>query len=287
MRQYEYNVPEYCYFSVCRNIIERRYFVSKRGAPNVFPLYIYQEDQTQKGIQRTFGDAGIDWRPGKGGRVPNLDKGFVDGVSKKIKLQFVSDGKGDLKKTFGPEDVFAWIYGVFHSPQYRERYAEFLKIDFPRVPLPKDKKQFAQVCAVGHELVGLHLIEADILEAPELQPRFDIEGDMEVAAGYPKYDNGKVFVNEKQYFDGVREDVWQFMIGGYQVCEKWLKDRRGRKLSYSDVQHYQKICVALGETIRLMADERIAIFECPSAWQATLKIKKINSEAGCPGSRPA
>lgn len=84
---------------------------------------------------------------------------------------------------------------------------------------------------------------------------------MTVEKGFPKYDAGKVYVNEKQYFDGVPENVWQFMIGGYQVCEKWLKDRRGRKLSYDDIEHYKKVCVALAETLRLMTNERLAIFE--------------------------
>lgn len=227
-----------------------------REANQVFPLYLYPTEKNQS----LFDDNGGDWPAGKDGRVPNLDKGFVEAMGEATRLSFVSDGRGDLKKTFGPEDVFAWIYGVFHSPQYRKRYAEFLKIDFPRVPLPRDKKQFTEVCAVGHELAALHLMESAALERDDRLPRFGIEGTLEVAKGYPAYDVGKVFINETQYFDGVREDVWNFMIGGYQVCEKWLKDRRGRKLSYDDIEHYKKICAALSETIRLMADKRLSIF---------------------------
>ncbi|MCE5186236.1 MAG: hypothetical protein LLF76_08945 [Planctomycetaceae bacterium] len=221
-----------------------------------------------------------------------------------IRLELVREGRGDfleeahkntpsplrgtppckggelLRGTFGPEDVFAWIYGVFHSPQYRKRYAEFLKIDFPRVPMPKDRAQFEDVCRIGHELAGLHLMESAALEDKNLQPGFKVIGSMIVEAGYPKYEitgqagrnhgqaeldratpKGRVRINETQYFEGVREDVWQFMIGGYQVCEKWLKDRRGRPLSCDDVEHYQKICAAISETIRLMADKGLRLFE--------------------------
>ncbi len=99
-------------------------------------------------------------------------------------------------------------------------------------------------------------MESPALDKSDLRPRFGVEGSMLVESGYPKYDGGKVRINETQYFEGVRQDVWAFMIGGYQVCEKWLKDRRGRTLSYDDIEHYQKICAALAETIRLMADER-------------------------------
>ena len=221
----------------------------------ISPLYLYPTD----GL---FSDTGGDWPAGKGGRVPNLDKGFVDEMAECVKLKFVSDGCGDLKKSFGPEDVFAWIYGIFHCPQYRQRYEEFLKIDFPRVPLPKDKQQFTDVCQIGRELVSLHLMEAEILDDPDSQPQFPVEGDMTVEKGYPKFDNGKVLINEKQYFEPVSEGVWQFMIGGYQVCEKWLKDRRGRTLSYDDVEHYKKICVALNQTGQWMTrlDDLIAAY---------------------------
>jgi len=256
---------------LCTDKLSVLHSISSKEGNFVFPLYLYKEDEDLRGAQRTFDDGATVWPAGKDGRVPNLDKGFVEELAARVGLEFVSDGRGDLgekakgkgKKggTFGPEDVFAWIYGVFHSPQYRKRYAEFLKIDFPRAPLPKDGAQFTDVCRIGHELVGLHLMESDALEKRELRPGFGVEGSMGVESGYPKYDGGQVYINEKQYFGGVREEVWGFMIGGYQVCEKWLKDRRGRTLSYDDVEHYQKICGAISETIRLMAAESLKLFE--------------------------
>jgi predicted helicase len=219
----------------------------------VSPLYLYPPKE-KTGLFEHF-----DWPAGKDGRVPNLSVDFVNELSSDIGLKFVTDGRGDLKKTFGPEDIFNYIYAVFHSPTYRKKYAEFLKIDFPRVPMPKSKELFIQLAKVGEQLSKLHLMESDTLENDRLWPKFAETGENTVESGYPKFvgsadapDKGRVFINKDQYFEGIRQDVWEFMIGGYQVCEKWLKDRRGRKLTFEDINHYQKITVALAETIRLM-----------------------------------
>ncbi len=234
-----------------KNITEFNLY--RRGGNNLFPLYLYPKGETNN----LFVDS--DWPAGKDGRIPNLSREFVEEFAESVKLEFVSDGLGDLKKTFGPEDVFHYIYAVFHSPEYRRRYAEFLKIDFPRVPLPKSKTLFRKLCSIGEMLVKLHLMEAPIFEDDKKRPRFPAEGNSVVENGYHKYvahadrpQKGKVYINKDQYFEGIRPEVWEFHIGGYQVCEKWLKDRRQRKLSYEDKRHYQKIVVALGETIRLM-----------------------------------
>jgi predicted helicase len=166
-------------------------------------------------------------------------------------LDFNREGKGDLESTFGPEDVFNYMYAVFHSPTYRERYAEFLKIDFPRLPLTSDLGLFRALAEKGEELVALHL-----MESPELDhgtPKFHGIGSSEVEK--VRYaEDGRVYINKTQYFEGVEPQVWGFHIGGYQVLDKWLKDRKGRTLSYDDVTHYGKIVVALKETIRLMAE---------------------------------
>ena len=148
---------------------------------------------------------------------------------------------------------------MLHSPEYRRRYAEFLKIDFPRIPWPKGKRIFREVCRVGEQLVKLHLMDAEVLDDEKRWPSFPKEGNNTVEKGYPKFigkaeepEKGRVWINEEQYFEGIRAAVWEFHIGGYQICEKWLKDRRRREISYGDRRHYQKIVVALGETIRLM-----------------------------------
>jgi type I restriction-modification system DNA methylase subunit len=227
-----------------------------RGSSMNFPLYLYPGIGNQK-----IWDL-ANWAISKEERIPNIKREFVEELVEKIKLEFVSDGKGDFKSTFGPEDIFDYIYGAFHSPEYRSRYAEFLKTDFPRVPWPKNREVFRKVCEVGKQLVRIHSMKAEILEEAERRVLFNVEGSGIIEEGHPKYiahadnpEQGKVYINKDQFFKGVRPDVWEFHIGGYQVCEKWLKDRRERPLRYDDINHYQKIVVALGETIRLMKEK--------------------------------
>ncbi len=148
--------------------------------------------------------------------------------------------------------VFDYIYGVLHSPDYRSTYAEFLKIDFPRIPYPASPEVFARISEQGERLRRLHLMEAAAIgETPYV---FDGESDDVVANGYPKFEGGKVFINPDQSFDGVPQVAWDFYIGGYQPAQKWLKDRRGRTLSWDDIGHYQKIIKILTETDRIMGE---------------------------------
>ncbi|MDI1307924.1 MAG: DUF559 domain-containing protein [Methylotenera sp.] len=156
--------------------------------------------------------------------------------------------EGELK-TFAPIDLLDYIYAVLHSPNYRETYKEFLKIDFPRVPYPTDAAQFWQLVALGGALRQTHLLE----NAPTKSDiSYPIGGNNVVDK--PSFDAGKVFINATQYFENVPPIAWGFYIGGYQPAQKWLKDRKGRALNMDDVQHYQKIIHALCETHRLMAE---------------------------------
>jgi hypothetical protein len=192
-------------------------------------------------------------------RTPNLAPEFVKAFGEKLGLAFIPDGAGDLKKTFGPEDVLHYVYAVFHSPTYRTRYAEFLKVDFPRLPLTSDKKLFAKLVTKGGELVRLHLMKSPALDV--FITTFPVEESNEVEK--VRYEKKKVWINGGQYFGGVPEAVWEFKVGGYQVCEKWLKDRKGRRLSGDDLNHYQRIVVALKETMRLMKEIDAAITAWP------------------------
>jgi hypothetical protein len=187
--------------------------------------------------------------------------------------------------TFGPEDVFDYIYAVFHSPTYRTRYAEFLKIDFPRVPLTSNVELFRKLVKLGGRLVKLHLLEFDP-ETPPYPPagrgasespsvHGGTEGGWPLRISYPvrgdhtvekvRYVDTKrqVWINKTQYFEGVPPEVWEFHIGGYQVAEKWLKDRKGRTLSSEEREHYRKIIAALHETILLMQEIDRAIPKWP------------------------
>ncbi|RKZ50918.1 MAG: hypothetical protein DRQ99_33500 [Candidatus Parabeggiatoa sp. nov. 3] len=218
-----------------------------RGSESLFPLYLYPTEKEE------FLNGNGKPKPK---RKPNFAPNFIKDVETRLKLQFIDDGTGDLTTTIGPENIFHYMYAVFHSPTYRQRYAEFLKIDFPRLPLTSDKTLFQQLANLGEQLITIHLMEADI----ESDSGYPIEGDNRVEK--ITYKNEKVYINKTQYFDNVTEAIWQFHIGGYQVCHKWLKDRKGRKLNYDDCNHYLYILAALEHTIDLMAkiDETLPEF---------------------------
>jgi predicted helicase len=149
----------------------------------------------------------------KEGRRPNLNPEFIKAFSEKLGLKFTEDGKGDLEETFGPEDIFNYAYAVFHLPTYRTRYAEFLKIDFPRLPLTSDKELFKALVAKGAELATLHLMESPALY--NLITKYTVTGDNSVEKVTYDVNNQRVYINKTQYFEGVQPEVWQFHIGGY------------------------------------------------------------------------
>ncbi len=187
----------------------------------LFPLYLYLEDGT---------------------KVPNLNKEIWDRINDKV-------GKTE------PEEILDYIYAVLHSPTYREKYKEFLKIDFPRVPCPKDKETFRKLVKLGTELRQIHLLESPkVNEFITTFPQMGSDVVEKVKFEKTAEGFGKVWINNEQYFGNVPEVAWSFYIGGYQPAQKWLKDRKGRKLTNEDIEHYQKIIVALTETDRIMKE---------------------------------
>ncbi|OQC46213.1 MAG: hypothetical protein BWX59_00590 [Bacteroidetes bacterium ADurb.Bin028] len=202
-----------------------------------FPLYIYPETNGQQTIEQS------------NERKPNLKAGIVKEIAEQLGLTFTNE-KETTENTFAPIDILDYIYAVLHSPTYREKYKEFLKIDFPRVPYPKDQDTFWQLVKLGGEIRQIHLLESPTVE--QYITQYPIDGDNVV--GKPKYKDGKVYINDTQYFDNVPLIAWEFYIGGYQPAQKWLKDRQGRTLEFDDILHYQKIIVALTETDRLMRE---------------------------------
>jgi predicted helicase len=182
-------------------------------------------------------------------RVPNFNLKIVNKIAEFLGLIFTNE-KELKQNTFAPIDLLDYIYAVLHSPSYRTQYKEFLKIDFPRIPFPKNKETFWQFVKLGGELRQIHLLESPILEKYITQ--YPIDGNNLVDK--VNYQNGKVYINDIQYFENVPQIAWEFNIGGYQPAQKWLKDRKGRKLEFEDILHYQKIIVALAETDRLMQE---------------------------------
>jgi len=237
-------------FFVTNAIIDKCVISSVDNA-HVSPLYLYYSQGGESiGLQNNI----FNWQYSQihEGRIPNLNSTFIAEITNKLKCTFISIGPGDLKVTFGPEDILHYIYAIFHSSTYRSRYAGFLKIDFPRVPLTCNLELFRNLCHLGGELVSLHLLESPMVK--DFSTSYPIPGDNRIEKGYPKYYEQlrRVNINAKQYFEGIQSEVWEFKIGGYQVLDKWLKDRQGRLLTYEDLTHYQKVVVALAETIRLM-----------------------------------
>jgi predicted helicase len=242
----------YFHTFISNKIIESS-FVSNRTSEitSTLPLYLYPETTAQQTID------------GNTERTPNLNPEIVKQIADGLGLQFVhepvetlqcnvstTNTKTEPRTTFAPIDLLDYIYAVLHSPTYREKYKEFLKIDFPRVPYPTDAETFWQLVALGGELRQIHLLESPTVEKYITQ--YPEDGDNVVVK--PAYKDGKLHINATQYFDNVPEAAWNFYIGGYQPAQKWLKDRKDRELSYEDILHYQKIIVALSETNRIMKE---------------------------------
>lgn len=205
------------YFFISNKIMADGYIRSdNKGSESLLPLYVYAED---------------------GSKIPNLKKEIVKEIEKIV-------GK------VTPEDILDYIYAVLHSPSYREKYKEFLKIDFPRVPYPKDAKSFKKLVALGAELRSLHLLESP--KVNKFITTYPVSGSDTVEKII--YKDSCVYINKDQYFGKVPESAWNFYIGGYQPAQKWLKDRNGRTLTNTDIEHYQKIIVALAETERIMKE---------------------------------
>jgi len=246
---------------------ERGPFLAARGLINkdavslfdigtAAPLYLYDIEKKKGGDwSKAVTMALFESSAGYQKRRPNFNPTFLKALAEKLRLpQAQPHG---LPKGVTPEDVFHYAYAVFHSPTYRARYAEFLKIDFPRLPLTSDVELFRALAGKGAELVALHLMESAKLI--DFITEFPAKGSNEVEKIQYTDKDQRVWINADQYFADVPKPVWEFPIGGYQVCDRWLKDRKGRKLSYDDIEHYQKIVVALNETTRLMTkiDEAI------------------------------
>jgi len=242
--------------SHCRDIFVSDKIGEKHCVGNqtyVAPLYLYPTEDEKKIEVKV---------------KPNLNEKIIAQIEKKISLQFESAqitftnslAKGGV---FTAIDLFDYIYGVLHNPTYCERYVEFLKIDFARVPYPESADEFWYYVGFGSKLRKLHLSVSESINAvltPNGIANFNVEGSMQVdkvvyetkASG----ESGRVFINDTQYFDNVPQVAWDFYIGSYQPAQKWLKERKGRTLTYDDVTHYQRMIKVLIDTHALMMEMR-------------------------------
>jgi hypothetical protein len=203
----------------------------RRGGNYLFPLYLYS--------------------PSSSARAANLAPQFSAEISQRLTLRWLPDGRGDLYATFGPDDIFAYIYALLYSPGYRARYADFLKIDFPRLPLPTQVELFRSLCLLGRELSQAHLLEQP-LATESAWARADDNLVAHVRYRADQRGSGCLSINERQHLDHVPSAVWALTIGGYQVAKKWLWDRRGRQLTSDELAYYCQIIASLTCTLELM-----------------------------------
>jgi hypothetical protein len=228
----------------------------RRGGNMVFPLYLYPNGHTHPSL--------FDH---DNGRRPNFSAAFIAEVEEQLGLAFIPDGNGDLATTVGPEDIFHYLYAVLHNPHYRSRYADFLKIDFPHIPITNDLPLFKTLAGYGATLVDLHLLRlpgsggiggaggAAVLENPADQGVTQ-QGVTTAPIERVHYDERtqQVTLGQGMYFAGIEPATWAMQVGGYQPLHKWLKDRKGRVLAFAEALHYMRMVVALRETRRVMGE---------------------------------
>jgi hypothetical protein len=235
------------YFFTTRTLTDFHLLDTVADSMTVFPLYLSAGADDQHEL----------WLGGAD--PPNLAPEFLGTLCSRLKIS--KQQASALPAGLTPEDIFHYAYAVFHSPGYRSRYAEFLKIDFPRLPLTGNLELFRALARLGGELTALHLLESPKLDKP-ITEFIGISkevtrigwSDNTVWIDAPATKKGALQAPGTIGFCGVPEAVWNFHIGGYQVCQKWLKDRKGRTLTDEDIAHYHKIVISLSETIRLMAE---------------------------------
>ncbi|MFH1921317.1 MAG: type ISP restriction/modification enzyme, partial [Planctomycetota bacterium] len=219
----------------CTQYLIQNHSVSLKEANYLFPLYLYPSADSD--------DLFAHHEPSE--RQSNLNPKLVVALTEAYGREST------------PEDIFHYVYAVLYAPTYRTKYAEFLRTDFPRVPFTADAKLFQKLAALGARMTALHL-----LTSPELDPpacRFEGEGDSRIGKGRKagfRYEPGeqRAYINATQYFAPVAEAMWRYQVGGYQVCEKWLKDRQERHLAVDDIRTYCRIVTALGRTLVIQTE---------------------------------
>lgn len=218
-------------------MVDNRTFFSSRGIIQQAPLYIYKNKNQSK--RNTLTQL-LMFEPEVGYQTKQSN----------IKKEIFEQLKNNFNKTVTPEEIFYYIYAILYSNTYRTKYSEFLKIDFPRIPFTKDYMQFIKLGKLGKELADLHLLKSN--KFSKTISGFPVKVNKQIEK--IKYEDEKVWINKEQYFTNVKPEIWEYQIGGYQVCEKWLKDRKDRILNIDEITTYCQIVTALSMTIKLQKE---------------------------------
>ena len=214
------------YFFVSEKIVDRHCLDNAQDSTYVFPLYVIEANQRRVLFGRHA--------------QPNYRVNFMKEFDRKLKL------------SESPEIFFNYIFAVMSCNKYKERYGKFLKSDFPRIPIAEDFSFVEEVALLGKKLVETHLLTYSELKSSVA--KFPNSGDNTIEKPFYHPDSQRIYINVNQYFEGVESEVWNYMIGGYKVCEKWLKDRRGRMLSNAEILHYLKVVTAISKTIEIQSE---------------------------------
>ncbi|MDR3668231.1 MAG: N-6 DNA methylase, partial [Ignavibacteriaceae bacterium] len=219
------------------SLIDAHSITSAVSITSILPLYLHPERKGKRKnafVQMMMFEDEVEYKT----RQPNIKKELFDKL------------KSNFKKKVKPEEIFYYVYAVLYSNIYRSKYAEFLKMDFPRVPFTADYILFKTLGKLGKQLADIHLLKSKVLD--KTLGQYPMHGNHKVVKPY--YEDEKVWINKTQYFNNVKEEVWNYQIGGYQVCDKWLKDRKGKTLKLEEIINYCKILTALSKTIEIQTE---------------------------------
>ncbi len=213
---------------ITEELVDAHAITSATSITYLFPLFLYP-DKDKKDLFSNHSDK----------KKQNINEKIYKELNNKY------------DKKLYPEQILAYIYGVLYSNEYREKYKEFLKSDFPRIPFVDKYSKFKEIAQIGQDLIDLHLMKSKKLDKPI--SKFDGKGNCKVEK--IKYDSEqkRIYINLNQYFNNVTQKMFEYQIGGYQVLAKWLKDRKSKTLSSDEIQHYCRVATVIRETINIVS----------------------------------
>ncbi|MDD4310033.1 MAG: DNA methyltransferase, partial [Candidatus Cloacimonetes bacterium] len=229
---------EYKHVLIANDMVDLHILETANASAYIFPLYLYPEDDKKENNEEIKEDLSLDFFDSSP-RKYNIDSNLINSLKKLW---------GDR---FQPEQLFYYIYAVLYSNIYRQRYAQYLRMDFPRIPFTEDYELFSAMAALGLQLSELHLMTSPLLNTPVAKYQGKGNNDMVTEISFDPIQQ-TVKINSDKYFEGITPDLWNYHIGGYQVLNKYLKDRKGKTLE--DPIHYCRIVTALAKTMEIQRE---------------------------------